>query len=98
MNRNTKSASFECPASTHAFNQTAMKANSTNQTSSQTHIHRNAPTYTHTQTQTRGQNKVVTPEEKIRMTKESGTVTGRAVGKRTAEMEMLNNGSLVDKI
>lgn len=52
----------------------------------------------HAHTQAGGQNKVVTPEEKIRMTKENGTEVGGAVGRRTAAMEMLNNGSLVDKI
>lgn len=68
----TNSASPDCPASSYAFNQRPWKA--------KFHQPKHACTRADTRGEAGGQNKVVTPEEKIRMTKENGTESGELWG------------------
>ncbi len=74
MNAKTNSASHRCPASSFCLLTVTMKANSTNPIC--VHLQKDTHTHTHTHTEAGGQNKVVTPEEEIRMTKENGTESG----------------------
>ncbi len=66
MNGKTNHASLDCPGSSCVLCSKAYKPNMCGPTD----------THTHTHTEAGGQNKVVTPGEEIRMTKENGTESG----------------------